>query len=75
MLFILECSRNVTVLHKTWVNDFYKAKLKVRKNTLNGKTIGLIGCGNIGSRVAKHCLTLKINVLAYASYKPTSFLI
>ena len=56
MLLILECSRNVTVLHKTWVNDFYKAKLKVRKNTLNGKTIGLIGCGNIGSRVAKRCL-------------------
>ena len=37
--------------------------------------VDLIGSGNTGSRVAKHCLTLKINVLAYASYKPTSFLI
>lgn len=25
------------------------------------------------SRVAKHCLTFKINVLAYDPYKPTSF--
>ena len=72
MLLILECSRNVTVLHKTWVNDFYKAKLKVRKNTLNGKTIGLIGCGNIGSRVAKRCLAFEMNVLAYDPYKPAS---
>jgi len=70
MLLILECSRNVTVLHKTWVNDFYKAKLKVRKNTINGKTIGIIGCGNIGSRVAKRALGMEMNVLAYDPYKP-----
>ena len=56
MLLILEMSRNVTVLHKTWVDDYYKAKLKVKKSTLNGKTLGLIGCGNIGSRVAKRAL-------------------
>ena len=37
MLFILECSRNVTVLHKTWINDFYRAKSKVRKNTLKAE--------------------------------------
>ena len=72
MLLILECSRNVAVLHKTWVDDFYKAKLKVRKNTLNGKTIGIIGCGNIGSRVAKRCLAFEMNVLAYDPYKPAS---
>lgn len=72
LLLMLECSRNVTVLHKTWVNDFYTAKLKVRKNTLNGKTVGLIGCGNIGSRVAKRCLAMEMNVLAYDPYKPAA---
>lgn len=70
LLLMFEMSRNVTVLHKTWVDDFYKAKLKVRKNTLNGKTLGLIGCGNIGSRVAKRALALEMNVLAYDPYKP-----
>jgi len=70
LLLILEMSRNVTVLHKTWVDDYYKAKLKIRKNTLNGKTLGIIGCGNIGSRLAKRCLALEMNVLCYDPYKP-----
>ena len=70
LLLMFETSRNVTVLHKTWVTDFYKAKLKVRKNTLSGKTLGLIGCGNIGSRVAVRALALEMNVLAYDPYKP-----
>ncbi|MCD8369472.1 MAG: hydroxyacid dehydrogenase [Clostridiales bacterium] len=72
LLLILECSRNVTVLHKTWVSDFYKAKLKVRKTTLNGKTVGIIGCGNIGSRLAKRALAMEMNVLAYDPYKPAA---
>ena len=70
IMLILECIRNVTVLHNTWVDEFYKAKLKVRKNTVNGKTLGIIGCGNIGSRVAKRALALEMNVLAYDPYKP-----
>ena len=72
MLLILECSRNVTLLHKTWVDDYYKAKLKIRKNTLNGKTLGLIGCGNIGSRLAVRALAMEMNVLAYDPYKPAA---
>nr|WP_312635966.1 hydroxyacid dehydrogenase [Oscillibacter sp.] len=70
LLLILECSRNVTVLHNTWVQDYYRAKLKVRKNTLSGKTIGIIGCGNIGSRLAVRALAMEMNVLAYDPYKP-----
>lgn len=72
LLLILECSHNVINLRKTWVDDFYKAKLKIKKNTLNGKTIGLIGCGNIGSRLAKRCLGMEMNVLAYDPYKPAA---
>ena len=69
-MLILEMSRNVTVLHKTWVDDYYKAKLKIRKNTVSGKTLGIIGCGNIGSRVAKRALAFEMNVLCYDPYKP-----
>ena len=72
MLLILECSRNVTLLHKTWVTDFYHAKLKLRKNTINGKTLGIVGCGNIGSRVAKRAMAFEMNVLAYDPYLPAS---
>ena len=60
------------MLHKTWVDDFYYAKLKVRKNTLSGKTVGVIGCGNIGSRLAKRALAMEMNVLAYDPYKPAA---
>lgn len=70
MLLILECSRNVLNLRKTWVDDYYKAKLKIRKTTLNGKTLGIIGCGNIGSRLAARALGMEMNVLAYDPYKP-----
>lgn len=69
MLLILECSRNVLNLRKTWVEDYYKAKLKIRKTTINGKTIGIIGCGNIGSRLAKRAMGMEMNVLAYDPYK------
>lgn len=70
LLLIFEMSRNVTVLHKTWVQDYYKAKLKVHKTTLSGKTLGIVGCGNIGSRVARRALALEMNVLCYDPYKP-----
>lgn len=70
LLLILEMSRNVLNLRKTWVQDYYKAKLKIKKNTLNGKTVGVIGCGNIGSRLAVRALAMEMNVLAYDPYKP-----
>lgn len=70
MLLILEMSRNVKMHEKLWVKDFYKAKLKLPKSTLNGKTLGLIGCGNIGSRVATRALAFEMNVMAYDPYKP-----
>ena len=72
MLLMLECSRNVIAVRKTWVEDFFKAKLKIRKNTLNGKTVGIIGCGNIGSRLATRALAMEMNVLAYDPYKPAA---
>lgn len=70
LLLMLELSRNVIVTRKIWVEDFYKAKLKVPKTTLNGKTVGIIGCGNIGSRLAIRALAMEMNVLAYDPYKP-----
>ncbi len=70
LLLMFEMSRNVIVLRKTWVDEFYKAKLKVRKNTLSGKTLGIVGCGNIGSSVAVRALALEMNVMCYDPYKP-----
>lgn len=35
---------------------------------LKGKTLGIIGCGNVGSRVAKISLALGMNILIYDPY-------
>ena len=36
------------------------------------KTVGLIGCGNIGSRVARHAMEFMMNVWAYDPFKPAA---
>ncbi|MDR1018311.1 MAG: hydroxyacid dehydrogenase [Lachnospiraceae bacterium] len=72
LMLILECSRNVLNLRDTWVDDYYKAKLKIKKTTINGKTLGIIGCGNIGSRLAKRALAMEMNVMCYDPYKPAT---
>ena len=35
---------------------------------LTGKTLGIIGCGNIGSRVAERAIGLRMRVIAYDPY-------
>lgn len=71
MLYMLYCSRNYTVVRKEFIEDYYKAKLRTPKSELDGKTVGIIGCGNIGSRVAKMSKNgFNMKVLAYDPYKP-----
>lgn len=68
--YMLHCSRNFTLVQKTMLKDFYFSKLRTPKCELDGKTVGLIGVGNIGSRVAKilmHGFNMK--VMAYDPYK------
>lgn len=68
---MLYCSRNFTKVRNTFIDDYYQAKLRTPKNELDGKTVGLIGCGNIGSRVAEKCRdAFHMRVLAYDPYKP-----
>lgn len=71
LLNMLYTSRNFKKVQKTFINDYYQAKLRTPKTELDGKTVGIIGCGNIGSRVAQKCRDgFNMKVLAYDPYKP-----
>ncbi|HGM3506132.1 hydroxyacid dehydrogenase [Clostridioides sp. ZZV15-6383] len=70
LMYMLYCSRNYTKVRKSFIDDYYKAKLRTPKCELDGKTVGIIGCGNIGSRVAKMCMDgFNMKVVAYDPYK------
>lgn len=70
MMYVLYCSRNYTIVRRDFINDYYKAKLKTPKSEISHKVIGLVGCGNIGSRVAKMAQGFDMKVMAYDPYKP-----
>ncbi|CAG9297058.1 hydroxyacid dehydrogenase [Celerinatantimonas diazotrophica] len=70
IFYMLHCSRNFKLVQEKMLDDFYFAKLKTPKVELDGKTLGLIGVGNIGSRVAKKAMYgFNMKVIGYDPYK------
>ena len=51
-----------STINKKWQKEIFKGI------ELKSKTIGLIGCGNIGSEVAKIAISLQMNVIVYDPY-------
>ncbi|WP_195340364.1 hydroxyacid dehydrogenase [Fusobacterium sp. 1001295B_180824_G3] len=71
MMLMLCCSRNFTLAHKLYLDDYYTAKMKIPKFELEGKTVGIISCGKIGSLVAEKCMKgFNMKVMAWDPYKP-----
>lgn len=70
IFYMLHCSRNFKLVEEKMLEEYYWAKLRTPKVELDGKTLGLIGVGNIGSRVALKALHgFNMNVIAYDPYK------
>jgi len=66
IFYMLYCSRNFKSVLEHYVNDYRYAKFGIPKTELNGKTLGLIGLGNIGALVAKKAaLGFDMDVLDY----------
>ena len=51
-----------STINKKWQKEIFKGI------ELKSKTVGLIGCGNIGSEVAKIAISLQMNVMVYDPY-------
>ena len=66
IFYMLYCSRNFKKAQKLYLEDYRKAKMGIPKTELEGKTLGLVGLGNIGKLVAKKAaLGFDMTVLAY----------
>ena len=66
IFYMLYCSRNFGSVMKYSTEDYRYAKMGIPKTELSGKTLGLIGTGNIGAQVArKAALGFDMQVLAY----------
>lgn len=69
IFYMLYCSRNFKKVQKHYIDDYSFAKFNVEKHEVKGKTLGLIGVGNIGGLVArKAALGFDMKVLAFDPY-------
>lgn len=66
IFYMLYCSRNFKLVQKTYKDNYFDAKFNVPKTELYGKTIGLVGIGNVGGLVAKKAAQgFDMNVIAF----------
>ncbi len=68
MMHMLNLARKITLANAnvhagTWTRTVHEDDFQLR-----GKTLGLIGCGRIGSRVALHAKSFGMNVVIYDPY-------
>ena len=66
IFYMLYCSRNFRKVQNLYLTDYRQAKMGIPKTELEGKTLGLVGLGNIGKLVAKKAaLGFDMTVLAF----------
>lgn len=70
--FMLAFAKNTIPLNRlTHAGEGWPAQQRYRRIELRGKTLGIIGLGNIGEEVARCCTqAFKMRVLAYDPYVP-----
>lgn len=66
MALILSYYKNIPFLDAFMKNKIDQNQLDYTGSELAGKTIGIIGFGAIGKKVAEFCRVFELNVLAYA---------
>jgi len=66
MALILSHYKNIPFLDSFMKNRMDENQLDYNGSELKGKTIGIIGLGTVGKKVAEFCKVFDMNVLAYA---------
>lgn len=66
---LFACGRGLTWSHERMREGQYMIPpFSIRR--MAGRTLGIIGCGRIGSKVAQRANALGLNVIAYDKYRP-----
>src|SRR5437667_6426032 len=69
VFMMLTLAKRATEMHTIVRDNKWGARLGMLPYDLYGKTVLIIGFGRIGTRTAKRCLAMEMNVLVYDPYK------
>src|SRR6201995_4234768 len=72
MFMMLTLAKRAQEMHAMVKNGTWASRLAQLPFDLYGKTVLIIGFGRIGTRTAKRCQAMEMNVLVYDPYKPAS---
>jgi D-3-phosphoglycerate dehydrogenase / 2-oxoglutarate reductase len=72
LFMMLTLAKRATEMHSLVRDNKWADRLGMLPYDLFGKTVVIVGFGRIGSRTAKRCLAMEMNVLVYDPYKPAT---
>jgi D-3-phosphoglycerate dehydrogenase / 2-oxoglutarate reductase len=72
LFMMLTLAKRAQELHACVRDNKWADRLGILPFDLYGKTVLIVGFGRIGSRTAKRCLAMEMNVLVYDPYKPSA---
>ena len=72
LFMMLTLAKRAAEMHSIVKDGKWTYRLGMLPYDLFGKTVLIIGFGRIGTRTAKRCLAMEMNVLVYDPYKPAA---
>jgi D-3-phosphoglycerate dehydrogenase len=72
LFMMLMLAKRAVEMHSIVKDDKWATRLGMLPYDLYGKTVLIVGFGRIGTRTAKRCLAMEMNVLIYDPYKPAA---
>ncbi|MGJ5067137.1 hydroxyacid dehydrogenase [Bradyrhizobium sp. SZCCHNS3002] len=72
LFMMLTLAKRANEMHAMVKDGTWGSRLGVLPFDLYGKTVLIIGFGRIGTRTAKRCLAMEMQVLVYDPYKPAA---
>jgi D-3-phosphoglycerate dehydrogenase len=72
LFMMLTLAKRANEMHAVVKDGTWGSRLGVLPFDLYGKTVLIIGFGRIGTRTAKRCLAMEMQVLVYDPYKPAA---